>query len=530
MGTPVDFHDRALYDDPTLNPMNKQPDNALATAFKRAYSGTAPLQVLIALMGADINTGPTFASSFGTKKEEVEDKMLSCDEIVNNLTPGTGARRRGEIGFLVTVWEELAGRQAARTKIRDENATKDEPTTIRVPDEIKTAVKQRFKVSVHALYYPPTPLNTPHDKFWNEGQSRLDQLGHMPFFYVHECRAQSEDVEKASVLGADTKSLHLGSIYYLWTEVGTSEEILTRRGLYFKLAHFLDQSTFEHGVAFIHVQREWIAKRRPSFEAVHHCDRHAVKAMVDRVKEGDSATFSESLQWITANLREFQVDAMLQNGIDPGKVEVEERDGVIDRGPAKPKNYAVGPDGAPLLAEQISGAFGGKGKGKSTTKGTPVAPGKAASVIQDPAAWTQPITQPNWSPPGEGKSKAAKKRKRDSAAKAAAAAAAAAAPPPKSPPPPNKEKGGKGNKGKTKDKGKDKGKGKGKTQQPPVPPSELAWMNKIANWGNPTRCKFFNCSLGCVKTNCGFPHQCFLCGQYHSMVWHHYEHEIQALA
>ena len=57
----------------------------------------------------------------------------------------------------------LAGRGAARAKIRDENATKDEPTIIQVLDEVRTAVGQKFKNLIHANYYPPTPLNMPHD-------------------------------------------------------------------------------------------------------------------------------------------------------------------------------------------------------------------------------------------------------------------------------------------------------------------------------------------------------------------------------
>ena len=321
-GTPL--LDEASYLNGHLNPSENVPEYALRQVYKRiGHKGVVPLACLQALCDAGYTRTQTFAAAFGATREVAEREMVAMNEIANNLS-ARPATRRAELGFLLTVWEELRGRAKALTELQHKNLNTSEPVTIEIDREVKVAIMNTYRKSVHEQYYPLVPTTTPHFDFWDLASTRRDKYGYMTFFYVQECRHANEKLYKADKMSLNMERLiQLGTEIDFWKNVSETDEITMRRWLYWMTAYFLGEAELEACLTYQNKVREWIRLTHPPASAVKYADEHAVGEMCNRVRDGKNLSFQEALEHVTENLRNYHVDAMLNaTGTNRGEVEL----------------------------------------------------------------------------------------------------------------------------------------------------------------------------------------------------------------
>ena len=138
----VDLADPTAYQHMTLNPSNRVPEYGLRLAFKKAgLSGQIPMKALIALADGGYTSSQTFATAFGSDRDKAEDRMANLPEIRDNVATRESLRR-AQLGFLLTVWEDLYGKHKARRELVNKNSNVADPTTIVVPIDTKNAIKR----------------------------------------------------------------------------------------------------------------------------------------------------------------------------------------------------------------------------------------------------------------------------------------------------------------------------------------------------------------------------------------------------
>ena len=373
MGARPNLDDPLVYHDSTLNPTNAEPEHLLRIAYKRAgLHGRVNMSVLQALCDAGYTTSQTFATSFGSDRDKAEERFRSLPEIRDNLSNRDG-EARAEVGFLLTVWEELYGRHKARVELSNKNANQAEPVILTVSKEKQQLCKNKYKNSRHQQYFPLVPTTTPHIHFWNQAYTMLTQIGTMPFYPVEECRYSTEAVGKGSQLSVNMSNLiEVGQKVELSYGLGlitVSAEIMLRRWVYWTLAYFLDECELEHSIAWRNSMEEWLRKRNPPASAIKHADDAALREVTEGVQENRYATFQEGVIAVTTKLKTYQDDAMLYaTGPSRGTVE-EARDAHVDYGALKPTGTEVGPDGNALWDQYLGGWTGNADPSKSKGKG-----------------------------------------------------------------------------------------------------------------------------------------------------------------
>ena len=118
-----------------LNPSGAGPEYALRQIYKRiGHRGRIPIGILQALADAGCVTPQAFATSLGSTREAAETALRGLPEVTNNWSPREAVRRLA-IGFLLSVWEELYGRDKPLRETRNKNLHSAEPTVI-VDDEV----------------------------------------------------------------------------------------------------------------------------------------------------------------------------------------------------------------------------------------------------------------------------------------------------------------------------------------------------------------------------------------------------------
>jgi hypothetical protein len=298
----------------------------------------------------------------------------------------------------------------------------------------------------------------------------------------------------------------------------------------------------------------WIAKRHPSLNAIKQADEESVKAMVDRVKTGDSRNFETAVLHISTDdrMQGFFYDSLIAHGHLAG-IKLLGDSAIADMGPQRDAHpimnqfgHIVNPESGWQPAWIPPGALSAKGGGK--TKGV-VGASFGAPAQQ---SWFPIAGGGIPKPAGQGISRGSKQR-RAAALKAANAnnQHQNANKPPRFQPPPGldlidpgkgnkggggkggKKKGGKGGKGGKGNKGKHpaiqnvKGdpNGKGDGKGPKLEAWEKSWFDNLTSWGEPRRCVFWNATHGCpYGASCRFTHNvCLICGMGHKAVDHHWK-------
>jgi hypothetical protein len=343
---------------------------------------------------------------------------------------------------------------------------------------------------------------------------------------------------------------------------------MRRRRIFWFLSNFLEEVEVLTWLKHHSIMNSWIAKRHPSLNAVKQADEDSVKAMVDRVKNGDSRNFELAVSHIATDdrMQGFFYDSLIAHGHMAGNP-TQGDSAIADLGPqrdAQPVMNQFGhivnpesgwqpawmPPGANAAGDGFYKPAKGGGKTKGIGGGTPT---------QQP--WFQIAGGGVPKPAGQGTSRGAKQR-RVQAQRAANVnnqhQIVAHLKPPRFTPPPGLDavdpgKGGKGGggkggkKGKKGKNGKNGGKNGNKQQALPNAPGgnpngkggnpnnhqaklldwEKAWFDGLTSWGDPRRCVFWNATCGCpFGTSCKFTHNvCLICGMGHKAVDHHWKDE-----
>ena len=245
------------YHNITLNPSRSEPERELRQVY--LTNAVEPIEVAIFLAHRRALTMQNFSLTLGDDTRDAR-AFLNSD-IFEPLFSADVVVKRAQIATYLAAYEEAKAAKAAvasqREKIRHDTGAKP----IAVPPDKKAAAKAEYRATTHHTYFKLLPSNTPHDKLWDDADTRLFRNGYMPYYPIFEIRSSDEVVhtqDSTKEGKSDTsRYIEITDKIILATYVESIEDVLRRQMTFFILCTFLNQLPFERGLEFRDAFIEW---------------------------------------------------------------------------------------------------------------------------------------------------------------------------------------------------------------------------------------------------------------------------------
>ena len=532
-----EYLNESRYADPEHNNTDRRPERELMQIFSN--NGVHPIEAAQILVASGLVTVALMALTLGDTAGEVRAFLVIHCITVLDAAP---LLRAVQVASFVSAWEDCKGAKQDLASARRKADMDSTAKPIVAPPARKAQLRATYRATAHHAYYPLSPCNNPHDKFWDDADTRLYRCGFFPFYYIFEVRSTNEIVGTHSSLSSGLGDyVRLSERTNLATTVTTIEDVYRRLVVMFVLASMMNQLAFQRGLAYVTTLKDWATRMCPSVKSMIQADQNA-RQEVDRLLTDERHLYKDyqaALDYVRANLLEskFCVEAIIQHGTVHQPADPKVQGGSVT---AQLKN--AGPsletaEGHLIPSQHLGGAsegddLGGVDKLQGRSRKGPGGKGRGdwTPVRKAPTAkrGRDGFGEPNTSG-ASAKKKARLQRQFERWG----------GPSGWESPGGHKGRGKDSPKGKANPKGKDHPKGKygakgkdswarggpkgGKAQ---IPAEEKVWYNGLAHWtkgctGGDQLCQFYNSSIGCSNPACRFKNKCFICGQDHPAFGNH---------